>query len=249
MEHTAEKNWLKEKYRIAGINTRMRLFENGRTKKQAQEYLCDFEGEEELFICLTEDALKEQQQKLPHLSFDECEYIWTCELFCRRLLEFGGFMLHASAVVYKDRAYLFSAPSGTGKSTHTQLWLKAFGEDNAYILNDDKPVIRLKDGQIMVYGTPWSGKTDFNKNRGVPLQGICFLERAKENHIQRIDAKDAVFKILNQTIRPGDEGLMSNLLQLIDCVLGASDVFRMGCNMSLDAAYTAYNEMSKDGTV
>ena len=249
MTHIEQENWLEEKYNIAGVNTVMRLFEKGRTKKQALEYLCDFEGKEELFIALTEDVLREQQQKFPHLSFDECEHIWTCELFCRRLLEFGGFMLHASAVVYNGRAYLFSAPSGTGKSTHTQLWIKAFGEDNAYILNDDKPVIRLKDGQIMVYGTPWSGKTDFNKNKGVPLQGICFLERAKENHIQRIDAKEAVFKILNQTIRPSDEELMSNLLQLIDCVIENSAVFRMGCNMSLDAAHTAYNEMSKDGTV
>jgi len=153
-------------------------------------------------------------------------------------------MLHASAVVYEDKAYLFSAPSGTGKSTHTTLWRKVFGEDNTFMLNDDKPVIRIKDGKVTVYGTPWSGKTDQNKNIGVPLQGICFLERSKENRIESISAKDAAFGILNQTIRPADGKNMSKLLDLLDRLLQQTTVYRMGCNMDDDAAHTAYNGMN-----
>ena len=73
-------------------------------------------------------------------------------------------LLHSSCVVYEDKAYLFSAPCGTGKSTHTQIWLKRF--PGAYILNDDKPAIRIMEDGVYAFGTPFSGKTDLNVNKG-----------------------------------------------------------------------------------
>ncbi len=245
MKLLKKEGYTEEKYLIAGIKTQMLLKENGKTKLQAKEYRSDFSEEAELFIGLRDEFLQKKQKENPHLTKDECEYIWTGEFFCKSLIAFGGFMLHASAIVYEDKAYLFSAPSGTGKSTHTRLWQEAFGEEKTYILNDDKPALRLQGDEIIVYGTPWSGKTDKNKNKGVPLFGICFLERANENHIEKIDAKSAIFKILNQTIRPKEEAQMSQLLMLVDKVITKTNVYKMGCNMSLDAAYTAYNEMSK----
>ncbi len=235
----------KRKYSIADVNVGMILRSGGIIEKQAKEYLCEFDGAPELVVGLNDQFLSEKQKLAPHLSTLECEYMWTGEQFCSKLLEFDGFMLHASAVVYENKAYLFSAPSGTGKSTHTTLWRKVFGEDNTYILNDDKPVIRIKDGKVTVYGTPWSGKTDQNKNIGVPLQGICFLERSKDNWIQPIEAKDAAFGILNQTIRPADNTNMAKLLDLLDRLLKQTTVYRMGCNMDDDAAHTAYNGMNR----
>ena len=87
-------------------------------------------------------------------------------------------MLHASAVVVDGDAYLFSAPCGTGKSTHASLWLKYLKHKNPYILNDDKPAIRIVNDNIYVYGTPFSGKTDKNKNEKANLKGIAFLEQS-----------------------------------------------------------------------
>ncbi len=246
MENKDKEALFEGKYMIAGVKARMLLKEGGKTKMQAEGYSCDFSEDEELFISIPEEFLQEQHKKYPHLSVDECEYMWTGELFYNGVIELGGFMLHASAVVYEGKGYLFSAPSGTGKSTHTQLWLKAFGEENAYILNDDKPLIRIEDGGVMVYGTPWSGKTDFNKNTGVPVQGICFLSRSEENRIKRLDKKSAVFHVLNQTIRPNKEESMEILLGHIDALISKTAVYEMGCNMSPDAAFTSYNEMSKD---
>lgn len=235
----------KKKYSIAGLNVGMILRSGGIIESQAKEYLCEFDGDPQLVVGLDDNFLAAKRAAAPNLSFLECEYMWTGEQFCSKLLAFDGFMLHASAVVYEGKAYLFSAPSGTGKSTHTTLWRKVFGTDKTFILNDDKPVIRLGDGRVTVYGTPWSGKTDQNKNVGVPLQGICFLERSADNWIKPISAKDAAFGILNQTIRPADDENMSRLLKLLDRLLQKTTAYKMGCNMEDEAVLIAYKGMNR----
>lgn len=245
MSNQQKPQLLTRDYVIAGLKVRMIIRSGWTTEVQARDYLCDFEGEPDIIFGLPDEYIQEKHEKYPHLTVADCEYMWTADYFCRRLIEFGGFMLHASAVVFEGRAYLFSAPSGTGKSTHTQLWRKVFGEENTYILNDDKPAIRIEKGEIMVYGTPWSGKTDQNKNIGVPLQGVCFLERGAENQIQQIDTASALFNVLNQTIRPSDEGSMSALLEVLDGFLEKARVYKMRCNMNDDAPRVSYEGMSQ----
>lgn len=237
-----------EKYIIAGIKVGMETHD-GKLRRQAQEYLSDFEGEPEIKIALTDEFILKKQQENPHLSFESCEYIWSCFDFCSKMLDFDGFMLHASAVAYENKAYVFSAPSGTGKSTHTALWQKVFGEEKARIINDDKPAIKLCDDEILVCGTPWSGKTDKNKNIAVPLGGICFLERGNENEIKELTPKDAIYKILNQTLRPLGEENMVKLLELINKVLIRSKAYSMKCNISDEAAIVAYEKMSGKRTL
>ncbi len=186
------------------------------------------------------DALR---QRNPALTEDECEIITTANRFYRLLLKYNGFMLHSSAVAVDGQAYLFSAPSGTGKSTHTEQWLKLFGE-RAAIINDDKPAIRITKNGIIACGTPWSGKSDLNVNTSLPIKGICILHRAEQNHISRMDEGEAIFSLLDQTIRPAGEGAMDRLLQLIDQVITNVPVWQMGCNISVKAAELAYNAMS-----
>ena len=141
------------------------------------------------------------------------------------------------------RAYLFSADPGTGKSTHTSLWQKYFGEDEAKIINDDKPAIRLVDGELYVYGTPWSGKTDKNINMRVPIGAIVCLERSENNWVKEITPKEAIPFILQQTIRPENKSEMINLLTILDKVLRTIKVYRMGCNMDMEAVEVSYNSI------
>ncbi|MBO5340900.1 MAG: hypothetical protein J6A62_07880 [Oscillospiraceae bacterium] len=216
----------------------------GRTQVQAQPYLVQGSQEKpDIKIEVDWRALKEQQ---PHLSEDECEYISTGGDFYRQLLGFNGMLLHASAVVLDGKAYLFSAPSGTGKSTHTALWRRVFGEDRTKILNDDKPALRLEDGVFYAYGTPWSGKTDQNINTRVPLAGICILSRGEENIICPYKGQRAIHDILEQTIRPRDQRLTEKLLELLDRLLRTVPVWKMECNMDPQAALVAWEAMSAD---
>lgn len=142
-------------------------------------------------------------------------------------------------------AYLFSANSGTGKSTHTRLWMEYFKE-KAYIINDDKPALRYVDGRWWVYGTPWSGKTDLNVNAKVKLGAIVFLERAEENWIKPIEIQEAIPLFFNQTIRRMKyEEKMDLVLNCMEQILMKNPIYKMGCNISEDAVTTAYETIRR----
>lgn len=226
-------------YKIAGVVVDMNP-KYPRVTKQSEAYKTD-DTKPDIRIAMPEEFLSERQKENPHLSMDECEYIWTGSAFYNLLPEFGGFLLHSSAVVYENKAYLFTAPSGTGKSTHTQLWLKNF--EGSYILNDDKPAIKLEDGKVMAYGTPFSGKTDWNVNKCVPLQAICILGRGEKNEIEKVPPEEALFVILDQTCRPYDADKMDKLLTILDKVISEVPVYRLRCNMEDEAAFVSYNAM------
>ena len=230
-------------HRIADITVDLG-YKYDRLKKQSEAYKISEDVKPDMTIYLSYSFLEQKQKENPHLSIEDCEYIFTSSVFYTGLLEYGGFMLHSSAVIVDGRAYLFSAPSGTGKSTHTGLWQKVFGE-RAQILNDDKPAIRALSDGVFAYGTPWSGKTDMNINVKASLAGICFLERSEENWIKKIDTNTAIARLLNQTIRPFEMKGMDLLLSHVDKVLTTVPVYKMGCNISEDAAIMAYKEMLK----
>lgn len=226
-----------ETYKIANLTIRMSTF--GRTLTQAEPYRCE-PAEPDIVITSNWQALQKDQ---PHLSDEDCEYLSTGGSFYRQLLNFDGMLLHASAVVVDGYAYLFSAPCGTGKSTHTRLWLQAFG-DRAFILNDDKPALRFEDGAWYAYGTPWSGKHDISANVRVPVAGICFLHQAKENTIRPFSGPKAIFSLLEQTARPAGAALRGQLMMLLDKLLTNLPVWEMGCNMDPQAAMVSYGAMS-----
>lgn len=232
------------KYRIAELNVLMNpIFDTLKTR--GESYLCDFEGKEDISAILSEQELEARHAQHPALSVDDCEYLYTGADFYEKLLDFQGMFLHASAVAVGGKAYLFSAPCGVGKSTHTALWQDYFGKDRAVIINDDKPAIRFMNGSFYVFGTPFSGKDDKNVNIKVPLKAICFLEQAKENSIRKMSAVEALMQIFNQTIRPAETEKMEKLIFLVDKLLKNIPVYKMGCNISLDAVETSYSTMSK----
>lgn len=152
-------------------------------------------------------------------------------------------MLHSSCVDKDGRAYLFSAKSGTGKSTHTHLWLKNF--PGARIINDDKPALIRENGTWYACGTPFSGKTDENINEKVPVRAIVFLHRSETNEVEKLDSAKAVPLFLNQTVKPAKRELAEKMLTNLDCLLREVPVFSLGCNMEDEAARVSYNEIER----
>ena len=238
-------------YEIAGLRVQMAP-RYPTLARQAQPYLAaDQQGPVHFTLTADDAFLQAKQAENPHLTLNDCEYIWVGAAFYRALLHYEGFLLHASAVMMDGKAYLFTAPSGTGKSTHTALWQRCFGPDRARILNDDKPALRLRDGVFVACGTPFSGKTDLNINCTVPLQGICLLSRAAENRITRLTGRQALAGILNQTLRPTEAEEMDRLLRLMDRLLRTVPVYALQCNMEKVAAELSYQTMKsyQEGTV
>ena len=225
-------------YRIAGLRVAMNSF--GRTLDQASAYEIPVADAPDIIIRSSAETLRKD---CPYLSLDDCEYICTGGSFYTHLLRHNGIMLHSSCVVVDGRAYLFTAPSGTGKSTHTELWLKEFG-DRAYILNDDKPALCLEDGVWYAYGTPWSGKYDLSRNERVPVTGIAVLKRGLSNNIQPFTGFQAISAILDQMLRPTGEEYRALILETLDKLLSKVPVWELTCNMEPDAATVAYNAMS-----
>lgn len=211
-------------------------------QQRAKPYLFEFEGDADIRIYISDERLLKLHKTNPTLSPADCEYMLAGSDFYYALLEHDGFMLHASAVMRDGRAYLFSAPCGTGKSTHTQLWKKAFLD--AQILNDDKPAVRCIDGKLYAYGSPFSGKHDMSTNVRANLVGIAFIERSKDNYIEPIlDTHEALRRILEQTIRPNDAVRMTKLLGYMDELITKIPVYLFRCNISEQAAKIAYEGM------
>ena len=228
-------------YLIAGLRVRMDTF--GRTEAQAEPYLTETKGEPDLIIeSHREDLLARQ----PHLSLDNCEYLSTGASFYFQLLMFHGMLLHSSAVIMDGYAYLFSAPCGTGKSTHTTMWRKAFGEDRVQMLNDDKPALRLEDGRWYAYGTPWSGKTAQNTNVRVPLGGVCVLSRGETNEIEPFNGPQATLALLEQTSRPATMQGRARLLEMLSHLQETVPVWKLKCTPTPEAALVSQKAMSEE---
>lgn len=185
--------------------------------------------------------------KFSDYGFDINEYSWYGYDFYRQILNYNGFFFHSSAISVNGIGIVFSANSGTGKSTHSSLWKSTFGKENVIIINDDKPVVRKTENGFYVYGTPFSGKTDTSANIGVPLRAICFLEQSKENYIKAITAKQALPLFFSQTLREKNIEFMDKLIALTDGVLNAIPVYSVGCNISSSAVLTVYNRLKNDG--
>jgi hypothetical protein len=160
-----------------------------------------------------------------------------------RIPAYNTFLFHGSCVAVDGIGYLFTAKSGTGKSTHSRLWRELLG-DRAVMVNDDKPLIRVNpDGTATVYGTPWDGKHHLSTNIAVPLKAICILERAKQNTIRQITAGEAYPMLLQQAYRPMDSMALSKTLTLIDRLTASVSLWRLGCNRDIEAARVAYEAM------
>ena len=216
------------------------------------DYLTDAEPEfsvtvtpEDIAFERAKSAREDALEGIPTREYADA-YLETIALqrkIAEKLFEFDTLLFHGSVVAVDGQAYLFTAKSGTGKSTHTRLWRELFG-DRAVMVNDDKPFLRITDEGVIACGTPWNGKHRLGTNISLPLKAICVLERGEENQIRQIAGKDAVFMLLQQSNRPMNRALMPRYMELLDELSKKVAFYRMQCNMDPSAAVVSYETMS-----
>ncbi|MBE6976795.1 MAG: hypothetical protein E7439_06350 [Ruminococcaceae bacterium] len=192
--------------------------------------------------CIREDAV---EGRPPRKTYG---YIVESTAVQRKLAEFlfdhNTIVFHGSVVAVDGQGYLFTAKSGTGKSTHTGFWRQIFG-DRAVMVNDDKPFLRITDSGVLVCGSPWNGKHGLGNNICVPLKAICVLERGEENEVMPVDGKELLYFLLQQSNRPLNPQKMPKYMDLISELSGKTSFYRMKCNLDPDAARVAFEAMSK----
>ena len=230
--------------KLAGIIIEVRSLYSD-VMELCREYQC--EAEPDVVISMTEEDLKKERMRYPNGDWETSGYIEILAVYrklAEAVLDYEILLIHGSAVAVDGKGYLFLAPSGTGKSTHTKLWREYLG-DRAEMINDDKPLLRLLGNQIFVCGTPWNGKHRLGTNRNVPLHGLCILRRGKENIIRRVSPQEAYTDVLRQIYRPLADGeKMKKSLKLMDKIM-QMPLFYMECTISVEAAQMAYERMGQ----
>lgn len=212
-----------------------------------QGYIVE-DGEPLFSVEASEAAIDEDIKKLEEngeepMSRGYLEGIEVYRELCIKALEHGAMFLHSACIAVDGEAYCFTADSGTGKSTHIGLWMRLFG-DRAVIVNGDKPLLRKKDGVFHVYGTPWCGKEGWSTNMGAPIKALCLVTRSETNFIEPMDGFNVIFAIIRQTLHPRTEEEFDIIMELLDGLLSSVPMYKLGCNISLEAAKVAYEGMS-----
>ena len=238
--------------KIAGhTGTVSSLFES--TPQYFKNYLT--QEPSEFSFCVTREAIAFEQADLleeahrdgfkPRVFTDPfLERAAIQRAFAEFLFERDTLLFHGSSIAVDGEGYLFTAHSGTGKSTHTRLWMQAFG-NRAVMVNDDKPFLQLDEDRVWLCGSPWSGKHGLDCNIRVPLKGLCILERGAENRIEQVSAAEVLPMLQKQAYRPLEEHKETAFLQLVDRLSQAVPLWKMACNKNPDAAHIAFEAMHK----
>lgn len=161
-------------------------------------------------------------------------------------------VFHGATIAYQGQGLVFTAPSGTGKTTHIRLWKRTFGDD-VHIINGDKPILHVDAHHTTAYGTPWAGKEHWQRNTSVPVAGICVVTRATSrtnngadhdgipdergilNSCTRLSPAQALPLVLAQTYMPSNPQEAGKTLDMLDVMLSTIPVYRLSCTISTAA--------------
>ena len=184
-----------------------------------------------------------QIEGIPVVDYSD-SYLETLAVYRKiatQMLDFNTFLMHGAVVAVGNKAWLFTAPSGTGKTTHINLWLKNI--PGCYVVNGDKPLIHIGD-ECTVYGTPWAGKEGMNRNVGVKLCGIVILNRGLENQIKKVPMTQILPVLIQQSYRPKEKTELEKTLSLLGRLGKKIPMYQLYCNMDPEAAFVAYNVLN-----
>jgi len=242
---------IKYTLKLAGIPLEIKAMHDS-TRDFCKEYLTE---EAPLFsLSVTQSDIEKMHErdrltaiaegKVPVEHSDSyLETLALADIVLEKLIDYGIIMFHGLAMAVDGKAYLFSAKSGTGKTTHSKLWLDNIPD--CHILNGDKPLLKFSGNGVFVFGSPWMGKEKYGRNEALPLAGVCILERDNRNHIEIISSNQCFEFMLGQCHVPSGGNNIRSVLHLV-AQLSSVQFYRLGCNMENEAALVSYNAMVKN---
>lgn len=213
-----------------------------------RRYLC--EGDPAFTICVSEEDIEEERERMINYmgrgdaSDEELERLFIYRQIAETIPKYGAFLMHATAICVDGEAYLLAGPSGAGKTTHAKLWKKEF-KKRMRVINGDKPLLRIKDNKIFVYGSPWAGKENWHSNLSAPLKAIFFVNQAEENSIEQMGRDASWNRMMKQLYRSTDEETMKKTLEFVDQLITTVPIYNLQCNLNSDAALMAYNTVNR----
>ena len=158
--------------------------------------------------------------------------------------DYDTMLVHASVISWADGGYMFLGKSGTGKSTHSRLWLENIPETS--LLNDDNPVIRMVDSKAYVYGSPWSGKTHCYKNEMYPLKAVVRLSQAPFNRIAALAPLQAFASLMPAcSSKRWDSRSMAALHKSVEKVISAVSCYHLQCLPDADAVSVCHSTVAR----
>lgn len=208
-------------------------------KNLSEPFLYNGERAADFLINVSEKRISELLSRMADgTSISQTENFAYADAFNKAIIPYNAMLIHSSAIKYRGGAYLFSARSGVGKSTHTRLWKQAFGDDVTFI-NDDKPVVRIRNCMCTAYGTPFDGGSGIANNLSAPLKAIVFLKRGDENSIRKATVPEILRELYFSTVRFVDSATTNSMLSNFEKLIGVTDFYILTCNMDISAAYVA----------
>lgn len=209
-------------------------------ERLCRDYLTDEPGE---LISLSEKDSEREQTDEGQWPAAYLESLAVYRKICERLIRDDTILFHCSALQMQGKAYLFTAPSGTGKSTHARLWRGYFGSD-VQMINDDKPLLQIAPEKVTVFGTPFAGKEGLQTNTSAPVAGIVLLHQDTQNTIRRLSEEEAYPYLLTQTYRPKEPMAVVKTMELVER-LAELPAYSLGCTISMEAVEVVYRALTK----
>ncbi len=205
------------------------------------DYIYNGDKPTDIFVKVSEQELeKERNSSETQFPTGYLEYICAYRQIATKLLDFDAFVMHGTVIKVENKGIIFTALSGTGKTTHMLYWQKMLG-DKLTIINGDKPIIRFFDGVPYAYGTPWAGKEGYNTNDRTELNDICLIERAEINEVVPLTGIQVVSVFVKQIYQPSAPDAVLKTYDLADKLLRYCNLRKIRCIKDISAAKTAYD--------
>lgn len=206
-------------------------------------------GEPDFFITVTDEEIR--REEIANSRNGRCKFskdAMKLSAIQRKIVSClssrGILLFHGSGICVDGWTYIFTASSGTGKSTHSRLWRELLREHDVVMVNDDKPFLKVEEGCITAYGSPWTGKEGLGCNMSAPVEAICCISQGTENFIREATPEEMYPIFYEQSFRPLDKDGTENHLHNLDVLTRSVRLYKIECDISLEAARLSYETMA-----